>query len=46
MAGHGLVFVLLNVATIRVAVCGERGLCPPFGDLLNGAERWFGSGNA
>jgi hypothetical protein len=43
---HGLVFVLLDVGIIRVAVRKERGLYPLFGDLLNGAEWWYGAGNA
>lgn len=46
MARHGLVLILLNVGIVRVARCGERGLCPPFEDLLDGAERWFGGINA
>ena len=33
------------MGAIRVAVCGERGLCPPFGDLLKGAEWWFWAGD-
>jgi hypothetical protein len=43
---HGLVLVLPNVGIIRVAVCGERRLCPLFEGLLDGTERWFWAWNA
>ena len=43
---HGLVLVLLDVGVVRVAVYGEWGLCPLFGDLLESTERRFGGRNA
>lgn len=43
---HGLILVLLDVVTIRVAICGEWGLYPLFEVPLNGTERRFGAGNA
>ena len=38
--------VLLDVGIIGVTGRGERGLCPLFGGLLRGTERWSGAGNA
>jgi len=46
MARHGLILVLLDVGTVWMTECGERGLCPLLRGLLKGTERWFGVGNA
>lgn len=43
---HGLILVLLDVGSVWMTVCRERGLWAFLEDLLNGTEWQFGAGNA